>query len=141
MTNPMTPTEQDKELREKLLSLYSANFNDGEPIESRVGSRDMFDVSAIVDFIDDFVVPLITADRKRVALEARIDGLHEGIALAEAHTLPVVKAYRDAKHTTELKAAMKSLKSGFEQLHNLADEGVSLNATPVDNFKAQQEEA
>jgi hypothetical protein len=69
----MTPTEQDKELREQLLSLYSANFNDGEPIESRVGSRGVFSVSVIVDFVDDFIVPLVAADRKRVALEARID--------------------------------------------------------------------
>ena len=71
----MTPTEQDKELREQLLLLYSANFNDGEPIEGRAASRDMFSVSTIVDFIDDFVVPLIIADRKRVALEARLDEL------------------------------------------------------------------
>lgn len=81
----MTPTEQDKELREKMLSLYSANFNDGEPIEGRVGSRDMFSVSVIVDFVDDFIVPLITADRKRVELEARIEALN-GVQLCHRNT-------------------------------------------------------
>lgn len=69
----MTPTGQDKELREEMLSLYSANFNDGEPIEGRVGSRDMFSVSVIVDFVDDFIIPFIIADRKRVESEAKIE--------------------------------------------------------------------
>ena len=49
----MTPTEQDKELREKLIEL------DGE----------------LWDYQLDKLVQLITADRKRVALEARIDEL------------------------------------------------------------------
>ena len=87
------------------------------------------------------IAPVIDQYVQQVANEAKAEGIHEGIALAEAHTLPVIKAYRDVRYKSELSTAMKSLKSGFEQLHNLADEGVSLNATPVDNLKAQQEEA
>ena len=81
----MTPTEQDKGLREHLLSLYSANFNDGEPIESRVGSRDMFSVSTIVDFVDDFIMPFITAERGRVALEEW--GLANEAVLKNVHVI------------------------------------------------------
>ena len=65
MTQLPNPTNE-QELREKLLSLYSANFNDGEPVENRVNSRDMYSVSVVVDFIDDFVVPLINAEIAKV---------------------------------------------------------------------------
>ena len=51
----MTPTEQDKELREKLIEL------DGE----------------LWDYQLDKLVHLIIADRKRVALEARIGTLNK----------------------------------------------------------------
>lgn len=51
----MTPTEQDKELREKLIEL------DGE----------------LWDYQLDKLVQFITADRKRVALEARLNGKWE----------------------------------------------------------------
>jgi len=61
----MTPTEQDKELREKLLNLRitvwkQANLNGQANLDH--------------DSVDE-ILQLITADRKRVALEARIDEL------------------------------------------------------------------
>ena len=49
----MTPTEQDKELDEKLAKLRALSFDDALELFKQ----------------------LITADRKRVALEARIDEL------------------------------------------------------------------
>lgn len=56
----MTPTEQDKELREKLTKLISQD-----------GWVDVHEVD--VDGQVNELVAIITADRKRVALEARID--------------------------------------------------------------------
>ena len=61
----MTPTEQDKELREKLLNLRitvwkQANLNGQANLDH--------------DSVDE-ILQLITADRKRVALEARLDEL------------------------------------------------------------------
>ena len=62
----MTPTEQDKELREGLAAIfYDDNY------EYMLENEDMFDVGAIEE-----AVQLITADRKRVALEARIDEIN-----------------------------------------------------------------
>ena len=58
----MTPTEQDKELREKLTKLISQD-----------GWVDIQEVD--VDGQVNELMQLITADRKRVALEARIDEL------------------------------------------------------------------
>ena len=58
----MTPTEQDKELRDKLTKLISQD-----------GWVDTQEVD--VDGQVNELVALITADRKRVALEARIDEL------------------------------------------------------------------
>ena len=60
----MTPIEQDNELREKLDRLIIEN-------QSEDGSIDISDQRAMRDEI----LELITADRKRVALEARIDEL------------------------------------------------------------------
>ena len=56
----MTPTEQDKELREKLTKLISQD-----------GWVDTQEVD--VDGQVNELVAIITADRKRVALEARLD--------------------------------------------------------------------
>ena len=50
----MTPTEQDKELRDGIISIL------------RYSELDIVDDA-------DAIMQLITADRKRVALEARID--------------------------------------------------------------------
>ena len=123
MTNPLN--REYPELQELIYHLCRRIQQD-KPLEMDTFEKDL------LNWRDQYA--------QQVAIEAKTEGVHEGIALAEAHTLPVVKAYRDAKYKSELSTAMKSLKSGFEQLHNLADEGVSLNATPVDNLKAQQEE-
>ena len=56
----MTPTEQDKELREKLTKLISQD-----------GWVDTQEVDA--DGQVNELVAIITADRERVALEARLD--------------------------------------------------------------------
>ena len=58
----MTPTEQDKELREQLDRLITEN-------QGVDGSIDISDQEAMRDEI----LELITADRKRVSLEARIN--------------------------------------------------------------------
>ena len=57
----MTPTEQDKELREAIIGIVEAEYKSPNytPAVKRV----------------DYIMQLITADRKRVALEARIDEL------------------------------------------------------------------
>ena len=57
----MTPTEQDKELREAIL-LEFKNVHRFAPAD-------------YTENCTSFVMQLITADRKRVALEARIDAL------------------------------------------------------------------
>lgn len=62
----MTPTEQDKELRAKLANTKTFNYDVyfGQDI-----------ASSCIPFEEalDEIMQLITADRKRVALEARID--------------------------------------------------------------------
>jgi hypothetical protein len=67
----MTPTEQDKELREKI---HSALFADDFPILNDI-EKDAVD--RIVAIIQDQ-----KADRKRVALEARIDEATRGLSLS-----------------------------------------------------------
>lgn len=55
----MTPTEQDKELREAITKIVEAEYKSPNymPAVERI----------------DYIMQLITADRKRVALEARIE--------------------------------------------------------------------
>lgn len=65
MTNPMTPTEQDKELREAIL-LESKNVHRLAPAD-------------YTENCTNVVMQLIAADRKRVALEARIDELQKAL--------------------------------------------------------------
>ena len=57
---PMTPTEQDKELKSYIV----------EQLHSFDREEEMFDT-----YVNRFL-QLITADRKRVALEARIDEIN-----------------------------------------------------------------
>lgn len=72
MTNPMTPTEQDKELlREQVHKLFGDHQADDGGYQSCYDGKwiDMTnEVCAVADFI--------TADRKRVELEARLDELN-----------------------------------------------------------------
>ncbi len=57
MSNPMTPTEQEKELRHELHMLYKRRISSNLTIASYIKES----------------MQLITADRKRVALEAKIE--------------------------------------------------------------------
>ena len=57
----MTPTEQDKELREKLLNLRITVWK-----QTNLNGQANLDHDSV-----DEIMELITADRKRVALEAR----------------------------------------------------------------------
>ena len=59
----MTPTEQDKELREKLLNLRITVWK-----QTNLNGQANLDHDSVNE-----ILQLITADRKRVALEARID--------------------------------------------------------------------
>ena len=72
----MTPTEQDRELREKLNSLFESVFSQGMRAGKDVATEtyEDFDAWRKADELDE-TMQLITADRKRVALEARIDEL------------------------------------------------------------------
>ena len=60
----MTPTEQDKELREKVAAIIE--YWDFSPLQ---------DEDSRIERLKNEILQLITADRKRVALEARIDSL------------------------------------------------------------------
>ena len=72
----MTPTEQDKELREKLNSLFESVFAQGMRAGKDVATETYEDFDAWHKKGElDEAMQLITADRKRVALEARIDEL------------------------------------------------------------------
>ena len=70
----MTPKEQDKELREKLNSLFESVFSQGVRAGKDVANEtyEDFDAWSKKDEIDK-AMQLITADRKRVALEARLN--------------------------------------------------------------------
>ena len=58
----MTPTEQDKELREKVATIVE--YWDFSPLQ---------DEDSRIERLKDEIMQLITADRKRVALEARLN--------------------------------------------------------------------
>ena len=86
----MTPTEQDKELREKLIEL------DGE----------------LWDYQLDKLVQLIIADRKRVALEARIDELERTMPHTDG-----MRHYNTVKRRiAELKAQQENLLKALEEV-------------------------
>ncbi len=90
----MTPTEQDNELREKLDRLIIEN-------QSEDGSIDISDQRAMRDEILD----LITADRKRVELGARIDELNN----VRDMDLSLVTHYRVIDRIAELKAQQEEV--------------------------------
>lgn len=62
----MTPTEQDKELREKVAAIIE--YWDFSPLQ---------DEDSRIERLKNEIMQLITADRKRVALEARINELEK----------------------------------------------------------------
>ena len=99
----MTPTEQDKGLREELYRLLNTDPRG--------------DTYVIPYRVMDIIVDFITADRKRVALEARIDERNK-----ERHVL--LKEYRFVAHN-----------SGFGR--QLAT-NLKYNADRIAELKAQQ---
>ena len=97
----MTPTEQDKELREQLIGISEATkpaWTDSAHFAvSRDGVATGFNIDELVNFI--------TADRKRVALEARIDELENNKWLPnEAKWIE-----QEADRIAELKAQQEEL--------------------------------
>lgn len=72
----MTPTEQDKELREKLYSIFEIDCDYYSPTVQNGCGYDGFYCNLHTSMLDN-AMQLITADRKRVALEARLDELQK----------------------------------------------------------------
>ena len=92
----MTPTEQDKELREKLLNLRITVWK-----QTNLNGQANLDHDSVNE-----ILQLITADRERVAIEARIDELENNKWLPneakwieqEADRIAELKAQQEEKH-------------------------------------------
>ena len=69
MSKPMTPTEQDKELEQSLDKLSELNKLGGR------GHGDLADTCYVCGISPSKLLAYITADRERVELEARIEGM------------------------------------------------------------------
>lgn len=87
----MTPTEQDKELRDKLKGL-DVEFLHGVPVK-------------LPEKTIDHIMKLITADRKRVALEARAD---------EISTIPLEHGNRTT--CTYINGERQTIESRYDEL-------------------------
>ena len=107
----------DAELRAKLHELYSANFNDSEPVSERYGSSDMVNVSEVIDFIDDHLVGFIQQEiakavNKALVLQFEMDlenlSIHNSI-----HKLP--KEYVVPRKYS-LERSIETLKEQKEEL-------------------------
>ena len=81
----MTPTEQDNELREKIKTII-IGFDGGNWYDQKA----------------DSIMQLITADRKRVALEARIDEIEHIAGFTNGMTNQMFKNLQN--RIAELKA-------------------------------------
>ncbi len=95
----MTPTEQDKELREAIISIVEAEYKTPNYIPA-------------VERIDH-IMQLITADRKRVALEAKIEVCdkylgYRAASSTEAEAIQWLDFQRDELHA-ELKAQQEKV--------------------------------
>ena len=76
--HPMTPTEQDKELRallDEFVLYMDSSPESNEPTELKLFLEQCGFPDAI-DRLYSELMQLITADRKRVALEARLDEIN-----------------------------------------------------------------
>ena len=100
----MTPTEQDKELEAQLDKIFPCNCSFIKGFAFKPG--DPCDGSCVNAPYRRAVLQLITADRKRVALEARLDEMklhrHEWALFGdrppykgESVSLPILLAYHD----------------------------------------------
>lgn len=86
----MTPTEQDKELRDKVATIVE--YWDFSPLQ---------DEDTRIERLQNEIFELITADRKRVGLEARLDEL-ERLQAADMNLYKnVVIAHRIAELTAQ----------------------------------------
>lgn len=86
MTNPMTPTEQDKELREKINSLFESVFSQGVRAGKDIATETYEDFDAWHKKGEtDEIMQLITADRERVGLGARLDELEQVYPQLQKH--------------------------------------------------------
>lgn len=114
----MTPTEQDKKLRQKMQDIFNdctsgwlitiKNFNGYE--------RELRDMES--EIIGD-ILDLITADRKRVELEARINELEQvSVDSWGAQHVPEPRQYRDGYviGVKELDERIDELKDQQEKL-------------------------
>jgi len=106
----MTPTEQDNELREAIL-LEFKNVHRLAPAD-------------YTENCTNIVMQLITADRKRVALEARIQGIEE----AHKEILSIVFTYT---HHEE---------PNFCDVDDVSRVAMSWKVKRIAELKAQQEE-
>ena len=94
----MTPTEQDKELREQVsTAMYDTDY------KHVIEEPDYYDKAAV-----DAVVEFITADRKRVAVEARLDELNN----VRDMDLSLVAHHRVIDRIAELKAQQEGVEYG-----------------------------
>lgn len=105
---PMTPTEQDKELREQggfneqLTAILAEHIEQNVRNGMRFGAKQEREKIAIFPFsidepvgeLRDAIMQLATADRKRVALEARIDELQN---LKNAHSITIFDEYLERR--------------------------------------------
>lgn len=91
----MTPTEQDKELRDKVATIVE--YWDFSPLQ---------DEDSRIERLKNEIMQLITADRKRVALEARIDELERTMPHTDG-----MRHYNTAKRRiAELKAQQEEVR-------------------------------
>ena len=98
----MTPTEQDKELKiavAKVMTDYGVDFYEGN-LMHRTEQR-----LALIDKFQNDILQLITADRKRVELEARLDELER--------TMPHTDGMR---HYNTVKRRIAELKAQQEEV-------------------------
>ena len=91
----MTPTEQDKELREASIGIVEAEYKMPNyiPAVERV----------------DHIMHLITVDRKRVALEARIDEVETPLVKIMAGDSDYISIEYFKRRLAELKAQQEEL--------------------------------
>ena len=98
MSNPMTPTEQDKELRERIGGLireaHASGYILGTWAHPNIPGDNSIEPSNPED-ITEQTLELITADRKRVALEARIKVITD----IELFVIQEASTYMNSKYT------------------------------------------
>lgn len=100
----MTPTEQDKELQAEVKQILKDGFN------YYVGERKdtSSDMKPLDIYCTEHIIQLITADRERVALEARIDTATD-ILYGLSGTYKHISRYEVRELVAELKAQQEEV--------------------------------